>query len=286
MVANKVRNLSYQMVCDPRKKECSTVDRNYAPIPKGNSRQCVSASKLFFAQSILLMLRLSVVEYIENHCRMSTQDSLRWNARYKAGAYSTRQHPSDLLVRWLDTMTEDVDSAVAKPAAWDIACGAGRNSVYLARRGYSVVGVDIAAAGLQQAQAQLQDAQALEPTLELQGRFLEHDLESGQLPPLSTAPSIIVVIRYLNLPLMPVLLQRLAPKGHLLVEVHLHADAVYEPVGGPGSNRFRAPPGALAGALAAAQAEVPYRVIYSNEGLVRDPDGSAMALAQLVVQRL
>ncbi len=216
---------------------------------------------------------------------MSKQDSDRWNARYAAGAYGFRHHPSDLLARWVDEVKTSIPHADHAPVAWDIACGAGRNALYLAQQGFSVVGVDIATAGLAQAAVRFDKARAQVPELDLQARFVEQDLEAIAKVDLGLNPKLIVMFRYLNLPLLPQLLRQLPPRGWLMVEVHLQADAVAEPVGGPGSNRFRAAPGALAAALEDHQASSPYRVLHSYEGLVRDPDGSAMALAQLIVQR-
>ena len=71
---------------------------------------------------------------------MSEQDRDKWNARYDDGAYADRDRPSELLTNWIDR----IDAG----RALDIACGTGRNARYLARRGFRVDALDIAASGL------------------------------------------------------------------------------------------------------------------------------------------
>lgn len=220
---------------------------------------------------------------------MSKQDSDRWNTRYAQGAYQTRSHPSELLVRWLPRVQQTLSSAAGAPkCAWDVACGAGRNTLYLAQQAYSVTGIDISSAGLEQAAQRMAAQQQLTPELALNWRFVEHDLESATLPDLGPPPSVIVVFRYLNLALVPQLLRSLSADGWLFVEVHLQTEDNAPPVGGPSSDRFRAAPGELAQILT--QPDIknplpPFAIEYANEGLVVDPDGSTMALAQLVVRR-
>ena len=65
---------------------------------------------------------------------MSEADRKRWNERYKAGAYGQRTHPSALLA----TMVEQWLPVRGGARALDLACGAGRNALYLAEQGYQV----------------------------------------------------------------------------------------------------------------------------------------------------
>ncbi len=214
---------------------------------------------------------------------MSLQDQDRWNERYAQQTYGQRRHPSTLLQRWVG------QQVVGEPVAWDVACGTGRNLLYLAQRGYSAIGLDIADVGLVQAREQLEQAG-------VSAQCILHDLESPSLPKeLTQAPKLIVVFRYLNLDLLPKLAARLAIGGRLIVEVHLQST---ETVGGPGSSRFRAAPGAVRQAVldqqTGQQLEQPAKsevttgqlvVEHDYEGPITDPDGSPMALAQLVVRR-
>jgi len=65
----------------------------------------------------------------------------RWDERYRSGDWLDDPSPSAIVEDagpWLETSGR----------ALDLACGAGRNALYLAERGYSVVGVDISVQGL------------------------------------------------------------------------------------------------------------------------------------------
>lgn len=221
---------------------------------------------------------------------MSTQDQVRWNERYAKQTYGQRHHPSELLRRWIE---RDSASLPSGSIAWDVACGTGRNLLYLVQSGYEAVGLDIADVGLAQARQRLQQAGS-------SARLIVHDLDLPTWPEeLSSAPQLVVVFRYLNLALLPRLAARLAIGGTLIVEVHLQSEA---DVGGPGSARFRAAPGAVRQAVLGADlqpdmtSDLPSGlppglkegalvVEHDYEGLITDPDGSPMALAQLVVRR-
>lgn len=211
---------------------------------------------------------------------MSLQDQVRWNERYTQQTYGQRHHPSTLLQQWV----RENDAVAGELVAWDVACGTGRNLLYLAQCGYSAIGLDIADVGLAQAKQRLEQAGR-------SAQFVVHDLESPTLPAeLAQAPQLIVVFRYLNLALLSKLAARLAVGGRLVVEVHLQST---EAVGGPGSARFRAAPNAVRQAVLAQPVgpqgaePMPGKLVVEHdyEGPVTDPDGSPMALAQLVVRR-
>ncbi|MDJ0879284.1 MAG: methyltransferase domain-containing protein [Halieaceae bacterium] len=190
---------------------------------------------------------------------MSSKDREKWNTRYADGAYSERTHASALLRDWIDR--------IEPGKALDMACGAGRNTLWLAEQGFTVDGVDISAAGLARLQATA-DERGLAVNL------IEHDLDE----PLELADDyqLILVIRYVNLPLLTRLTQHLAPGGWLICEQHMLSDAE---VIGPSTPAFRVAPGALSTA-------VPGLEVQSlREGLVTEPDGRLAALSRLVARR-
>ena len=77
---------------------------------------------------------------------MSLKDKEKWNSKYKTDEYITGKEPS----LWL----QDNAGLFAKNGkALDIAGGEGRNSVFVAGRGYEVTCLDISENGLQKAQA-------------------------------------------------------------------------------------------------------------------------------------
>ncbi len=190
---------------------------------------------------------------------MSTADREKWNQRYTDGAYAERTHPSALLHTWLEKITPG--------KALDIACGAGRNALFLAEHGFAVDAVDISAAALSRAQEA-----AVARGLQL--NLVEHDLD-GPLT-LTDDYQLILVIRYVNLPLLQQLAQHLAPGGWLVCEEHLVSD---EDVIGPTNPAYRVARGALAEAAEGLELQ------WVGEGVMTEPDGRLAALSQLVARR-
>ena len=186
---------------------------------------------------------------------MSGVDREKWNRRYRDGAYHGRTHPSAFL--------EECAAALPEPGrALDLACGTGRNAVYLADLGFAVDAVDISAEALAIGQARA-------PTLPI--RWLEHDLDSGFVPEASY--DAIVNIRFVDLPLLESLLPSLRPNGVLIVEQHLATPR--DDVIGPKNPAFRVAPGELARLASTLLIE---RV---EEGVFADPDGRNAALSRL-----
>ena len=199
---------------------------------------------------------------------MSQADRDKWNARYLAGAYEARTHPSTLLARW----TGRLQATGPAPWAIDVACGRGRNTLFLARCGWRVDAVDISAVALERLRVAA-DAEGL-PV-----KCVERDLEpaSEALDGLGNRRyDLALLIRYTDNQLVGALPRTLAVGGHLIAEMHLRTD---EPVAGPRSPRFRVAPGELRRACAALE------LLHYREGLVTDPDGRSVALAQLIGRR-
>lgn len=192
---------------------------------------------------------------------MSDADRQKWQARYLEGAYADRLHPSRYLEEQLSTL--DLPASYAL----DLACGAGRNALFLARQGFQVDAVDIAPEALRRGKA----------VAEREGariRWIEHDFDKP-LPDSLRDYGLIIMIRYLNLPLMQAAADRLVGGGCLLAEVHLQTR---HEVAGPSGTRFRA----AAGDLEAAANAAGLIIEDYSEGLHVDPDGRQVALARLV----
>ncbi len=77
--------------------------------------------------------------------RKSKLTSQRWDEEYKAGAHWEKEHSSQMqyFVTYL------------KPGAavLDAGCGSGRDSLFLARQGYTVIGIDISEEAIKKAKA-------------------------------------------------------------------------------------------------------------------------------------
>ena len=191
---------------------------------------------------------------------MSLSDLRKWDDRYRDGAYAERRHPTALVAKFAGQL--------APGRALDVACGTGRNSLFLAAAGFEVDAVDISAAGLERLRDDAGGGGSRITT------FVA-DLEAG-IPDsvaLGTGYDLIVMVRYVNMPLLASLTARLAPGGVLISEQHLKTD---EEVVGPRSAAYRLAPNELLDTAS------DLRVHYYREGIVTDPDGRRAALAQLV----
>lgn len=190
---------------------------------------------------------------------MSAAERDKWDARYRDGAYRDRTHPTALLADWL--------ARCPRGRALDVACGAGRNALYLAANGFAVTAVDISAVALERGQ-HAAAARGLDV------EWLQADLDENPERSLPAKPfDLIVWVRYVHGALMPHVVARLGSGGVLVCEQHLATDAA---VAGPTNARFRLAPGALE------RSAQGLRILHSFEGLVVDPDGRTVALAQLV----
>ncbi len=71
-------------------------------------------------------------------------DRIKWNMRFESEDSFHGEHPSPFLAREI----ERIKTLVPGSVALDIACGEGRNSLFLAQHGFRVVGLDISDIGL------------------------------------------------------------------------------------------------------------------------------------------
>jgi SAM-dependent methyltransferase len=190
---------------------------------------------------------------------VSAAERDKWDARYRDGAYEGRTHPTALLADWLPRLQ--------RGRALDVACGAGRNALYLAANGFAVSALDISRVALDRGRRE-----AAARGLEIDwicadlDEDPEHALPAGRF-------ELIVWARYVHKKLMPHLVARLDLGGALVCEQHLTTDLAVE---GPTNAAFRLAPGELRGSAQG------LRIAYDYEGLVVDPDGRSVALAQLV----
>ena len=130
-----------------------------------------------------------------------------WNRKYAGSEYLWSEEPNRFLVSEL--------AGLAPGRALDLACGEGRNAVWLAAQGWSVTGVDYSGVALAKA-AQLAE------TRDVEVEWIEADLLDYEPP----GGLELVVVFYLQLPAAErsLVLGRaaaaLAPGGTLLVVAH------------------------------------------------------------------
>ncbi len=77
------------------------------------------------------------------------EDLLKWDGRFRTEQCVLGLDPSIYLSENIDL----IKNMVPGRRALDIACGEGRNSIFLARHGFDVLGLDISIAGLEKARA-------------------------------------------------------------------------------------------------------------------------------------
>jgi SAM-dependent methyltransferase len=198
---------------------------------------------------------------------VSEADRQKWDKRYREGSYGDRTHPTDLLADWLPRLADGEPGG----RALDVACGAGRNALFLAEVGYNVTAIDISNIALERAGQTARE-------LGLKIDWILADLELGQAATgLPQGPfDLVVMIRYVNMLLIPVLASRLSDQGYLVCEEHLETD---QEVIGPKNPAYRLKPDELLNAASGLEVQ------FYQEGMVEDPDGRKAALAQLVACR-
>jgi SAM-dependent methyltransferase len=145
-----------------------------------------------------------------------------WDARYQGPDLVWSATPN----RWVAQQTRDL----VPGRALDMACGEGRNSIWLAQQGWQVTGADFSAAGLDKARMLAQSQPA--PANPIQ--WVRADATTFT----STTEFDLVMLVYLQLPPLErraaihAAWQALAPGGTLLVIAH-HLDNLHGGVGGP-----------------------------------------------------
>ena len=174
-----------------------------------------------------------------------------------------------LLEEWLPRLTLQ-----GSPAhAIDIACGLGRNAVFLARQGWQVTAVDISEVALDR----LRELASIES---LPIRCIQADLgQVSALPESLLSPDsydLAIMFRYTNLGLIDPLRRALKIGSCMIVEEHMTTDSA---VIGPRDPRFRVAPGELRDAASS------LHIIDYRERVSEDPDGRPVALARLVARR-
>ncbi|MBT6272768.1 MAG: class I SAM-dependent methyltransferase [Chromatiales bacterium] len=187
---------------------------------------------------------------------MSVEDRSKWDSRYDAGEYATRTHPTDLLVQWMGRLP--------RGRALDLACGAGRNAIFLAGQGYQVDALDISQIALDRGAKRAEENG-------LVVNWICQDLDTPDIA--LDSYDLIFVARFLNRALFPLLVDGLRDGGCLVYETHLRTTAR---VGGPRGSHFRVRPGEL---LHLAHELRPFHYF---EGIADERDGASMALAQII----
>jgi len=140
----------------------------------------------------------------------------------------------------------------------DLACGSGRNALWLAEQGYQTLGVDRNSRVLDEL-----SQEAARRRLSIRTQAV--DLETGEPFLKPDTFDLIVVVHYLHRPLFPALVRALRPGGVLVYETFTRAQAVR---GKPANPAFLLEPGELLKCVRALE------ILASREG---DFEGKSVA---------
>lgn len=191
---------------------------------------------------------------------MSEEDKSHWEKRYSGDGYEPNLNPSALVTEWLADRPPG--------SALDLACGTGRNALYLAEKGYDVTAVDISPRAIA-----LAEALALEKGLKI--NWVVADLDTYVI----RGPYDVIVISFFHVSrnLVPPIIDALKKGGILLYENHMLPPST----GGEEArkHRFHLKPGELG------QLFQGLKVIRYEERQVAGKDGGPAYLASLVAQK-
>jgi SAM-dependent methyltransferase len=139
---------------------------------------------------------------------MSADDRMRWD----------QQHLKPLGTEQPTAVLREILESHAWPAlcgsALDIACGKGRNAIYLAQRGFTVTALDISAGALTEGRRRAQQQELL-----IDWHLC--DLEASALAPVGGDFDLIINFNYLQRSLIRPMRQAVKLGGYLIFETYL-----------------------------------------------------------------
>lgn len=147
---------------------------------------------------------------------MADADRLRWNDKYGRGDYDHRPNRHLIIATpWIQPEANGV------PLALDLACGAGRNALYLAELGWRVHAWDLSDAGLGLLRVRLEAQAGTDRRLSVSLRQVDLEAPDFRVP--AQAYDLVNVILFLHRPLLPKIAAAVKPGG--LVFYHSYLDA-------------------------------------------------------------
>lgn len=142
-------------------------------------------------------------------------DSAKWDERFRAGSHAATA-PDELLVRSEEYWPPEPSFTGEPRRALDVACGAGRHALYLAKRRFEVKAIDFSAVGLD----------LLTGAAEEQGLVVETERKDLEAPGADLGQDLydlVAVFSFLHRPLFPALSRCLKPGGLLVYKTYLAA---------------------------------------------------------------
>jgi len=166
---------------------------------------------MMFSQKMGQLVKVSPKER-RMHQNAGDDSLLKWDTKFRNEACVLGTNPSRFLV---DNM-ELISSHVPGTNALDIACGEGRNSIYLAKRGFHVVGLDISEAGLEKGRQ----------WMEREGVKIDFRLANLEQVEFTEQYDLILNCNFLLRDLIPKSVEALSPGGMLVFDTLLDSPFV------------------------------------------------------------
>ena len=142
------------------------------------------------------------------------QDRIKWNKRFQSQDSYLGNRPSPFLAREIDR----IKRLAPGNSALDVACGEGRNSVFLATNGFRVTGLDISEVGLAKAAIRAK-------TEKVAVDFIRVDLDDYEI---GERYDLILNFNFLLRELIPQEIRALNPGGVLLFDTILESPQLLE----------------------------------------------------------
>lgn len=137
---------------------------------------------------------------------MSTDDQIRWDKQH------LNSPDAQLPSAFLRAIVESDAWPLLRGKALDVACGKGRNAIYLAQRGFAVTALDISMVALEEGRWRAQQH-------EVQIDWQQCDLERRAL--VSGDFDLVIDFDYLQRSLLQPIQQAVKPGGHVIFETYL-----------------------------------------------------------------
>jgi len=141
------------------------------------------------------------------------EDRIKWDTRYGGAGYLFSFTPSRFLAESLDLLNELLP---VSRRSLDLACGEGRNGIFLAQNGFQVTAVDISQRGIDKGISRAAE-------LGVRMNFIQADLETFW--PQETY-DLIINFNFLLRSLLPVMVNSLAPNGVIVMETILNTPSL------------------------------------------------------------
>lgn len=145
-----------------------------------------------------------------------------WDERFRTGAYPSDPEPLPVFRRYVEETTDG--------RALDVACGTGRNAVFLAERGYEVDALDRSIEGLRMTRETAAERDVADRLGLIQADATEFDYPESRY-------DVVTISFFRTLDRLNDVKAALKPGGLLLYQHHLRADPPAE--AGPGTDRYR-----------------------------------------------